>query len=70
MSRQYLIKLLEQNEIPHHSVGTHRRLYARDVFAYKAIRDTARRKTLDDLARKEHDEGIYDRMPDDPKPEQ
>jgi hypothetical protein len=46
-------------------VGTHRRLYARDVLAYKAKRDTSRSKTLDDLARKEADQGTYDKVPDD-----
>jgi excisionase family DNA binding protein len=70
MSRQFLIGLLEKNEIPYHMVGTHRRLYARDVLAYKAKRDTARRKTLDDLARAEYEEGLYDRVPDDPNPGQ
>jgi excisionase family DNA binding protein len=75
VSRQHLIDLVEKHQIPHHMVGTHRRLYARDVLAYKAKRDAARRKTLDDLARAEHDEGIYDlmpkpgRVPDDTKPE-
>ena len=70
VSRQFLIGLLEKNEIPYHMVGTHRRLYARDVLAYKAKRDTARRKTLDDLGRAEYEEGIYDKMPDDPNPGQ
>ena len=70
VSRQHLIGLLNQQEIAHHMVGTHRRMYARDVLAYKAKRDAARRKTLDDLARAEHLEGTYDRMPDDPEPEQ
>jgi excisionase family DNA binding protein len=65
MSRQFLIGLLESNEIPYRKVGTHRRLYARDVLAYRAKRDTARRKTLDDLARAEYKEGLYDRAPDD-----
>ena len=65
MSRQYLVGLLEKNVIPFHKVGTHRRLYARDVLAYKVKRDADRRKTLDDLARKEYDEGVYDQMPDD-----
>jgi excisionase family DNA binding protein len=60
MSRQFLIGLLGKNEIPYRMVGTHRRLYARDVLAYKAKRDTARRKTLDDLARLEQEEGLYD----------
>lgn len=66
MSRQFFVNLLTKGEIPFVKVGTHRRIYARDVLAYKAKRDAARRKILDDLARAEHDEGIYDRMPDDP----
>ena len=65
ISRQFLVTLLEKNEIAYHKVGTHRRLYARDVLAYKSKRDTARRKNLDDLARAEHEEGIYNRVPDD-----
>jgi excisionase family DNA binding protein len=63
VSRQFLIQLLESNQIPFHMVGTHRRVYARDVLAFKAHRDSARRKTLDDLARHEMDEGLYDRVP-------
>ena len=66
VSRQFLVELLKKEEIPFHMVGTHRRMYARDVLAYKVKRDTARRKGLDDLARAEYDEGLYDRVvPDD-----
>jgi excisionase family DNA binding protein len=64
-SRQFLIQLLEKGEIPFHMVGTHRRLYVRDVLAYKVKRDTARRKTLDDMARREFEKGDYDKVPDD-----
>lgn len=70
VSRTHLIGLLEKNEIPFHKVGTHRRMLVRDVLAYKAKRDIGRRKTLDDLARSEYEEGIYDRMPDDTEPKQ
>ena len=70
MSRQFFVNLLEKGEIPFIKVGTHRRTYARDVLAYKAKRDAARRKALDDLARAEYDEGIYDKLPDDFNPGQ
>jgi excisionase family DNA binding protein len=70
ISRQFLIGLLEKKEMPCHMVGTHRRLYARDVLAYKAKRDTARTQTLDDLALAEAEEGICDRVHDDFKPGQ
>jgi len=65
MSRQFLVELLKKGNIPFHMVGTHRRMYARDVLAYKAKRDMSRRKILDDLARAELAEGLYDQVPDD-----
>jgi excisionase family DNA binding protein len=65
VSRQFLIGQLEKGEIPFHMVGTHRRLYARDVLAYKLQRDGKRRRILDDLTRAEAEEGLYDREPAD-----
>jgi len=65
VSRQFLIKLLERDEIPHLMVGTHRRIYARDLLAYKAKRDSKRRQILDDLTRAEAEEGLYDLEPAD-----
>jgi excisionase family DNA binding protein len=70
MSRQFLVRLLEKGEIPFHKVGTHRRIYARDVMAYKAKRDLSRRKNLDDLARAEYADGSYGQIPDDFNAEQ
>lgn len=63
VSRQFLIKLLERGDIPHHMVGTHRRIYVRDLLSYKAKRDSNRRKILDDLTRAEAEEGLYDLEP-------
>lgn len=63
VSRQFLIKLLERGDIPHHMVGTHRRIYVRDLLAYKAKRDSNRRKILDELTRAEAEEGLYDLEP-------
>lgn len=50
-------------------VGTHRRLYARDVLAFKAKRGTVHRKAFDDLARAEYGQGI-DMVPEDLNPGQ
>ena len=63
MSRQFLINLLEKGEISHYLVGTHRRIYARDLFQYKAARDTERHKLLSELAVAEAAEGIYEAAP-------
>jgi excisionase family DNA binding protein len=60
VSRQFLVNLLENGEIPCHMVGTHRRMYAEDLFRYKAQRDGRRHKEIRELARAEAKEGIYD----------
>ena len=70
MSRQFLIQEIQKNRIPYHMVGTHRRLYARDVLAYKSSRDAGRRKELDDLASEEYEDGLYTRGLNDPHPGQ
>ncbi|MCL4854477.1 MAG: excisionase family DNA-binding protein [Bryobacteraceae bacterium] len=63
VSRQFLVNLLERDEIPYHMVGTHRRIYVRDLLAYKAKRDSKRRQVLDELTRAEADDGLYDLEP-------
>lgn len=49
VSRQHLVDLLEDRKIPFHKVGSHRRIYFRDLMEYADHRDRSRRKTLDDL---------------------
>lgn len=39
LSRTYVVRLIDEGKIPAHRVGTHRRLSASDVLAYKARRD-------------------------------
>jgi excisionase family DNA binding protein len=60
VSRQHLVNLLEDETIPYHKVGTHRRVYFRDLVAYERERDTGRRKALDALADAVDDAGLYD----------
>lgn len=50
VSRPYLIKLLEQEVLPHQKVGRHRRVRAEDLFAYKKKRDSDRAGALAALA--------------------
>jgi excisionase family DNA binding protein len=63
VSRQFLVNLLEKGDIPYHMVGTHRRIYAQDLFQYKTQRDKRRHKIIRELAQAEAKEGIYDREP-------
>lgn len=49
VSRPFLVKLLESNEIEFHKVGTHRRIYAKDLIDYKIKIDNNRKNTLDEL---------------------
>lgn len=51
VSRPHLVKLIENKEIPYHKVGTHRRIRAQDVFAYRRRRDKTRNDALTRLAR-------------------
>lgn len=50
VSRPFLVKLLEAGEIPYEMVGTHRRLRAEDVFAYRKAQERRSRRALADLS--------------------
>ena len=45
----YLIKLLETGKLPFTKTGRHRRIEAKDVFAFKRHRDAERDKRLDQI---------------------
>ena len=60
VSRQHLVDLLEGGEIPFHRVGTHRRVYFKDLLTYEHSRDSKRRKSLDEMMTEVDDAGLYD----------
>lgn len=60
VSRPYLIKLLEADEIPYHKVGRHRRVRMEDVLTYKKNIDSAREAILDQMVAEAEELGLYD----------
>ena len=50
VSRPFLVSLITNGEMACHMVGTHRRVYARDVLVYKAARDNDGEAAMEALA--------------------
>ncbi len=59
VSRQYLVRIVDAGELPAVKVGSHRRLRAADVVAFKAVRDAKRRSALDRLTALSEELGGY-----------
>jgi len=59
-SRPHLVKLLEAGVIPFQKVGHHRRIMLKDVLTFQKKRDVGRRAALNELARAEFEEGMYE----------
>lgn len=55
VSRPHLIKLLQEDKLPHHKVGTHRRISLRDLEAYRQLRAAEASAALDELAQQAQD---------------
>lgn len=49
VSRPYLVKLLDGGKIPFHKVGTHRRVFYRDLVQFRNQINTDRLKALEEL---------------------
>lgn len=60
VSRPFLVRLLEEDKLPFHMAGSHRRVYMKDVVAYKAQRDKQRHASIVRMARMEKKAGTYD----------
>jgi excisionase family DNA binding protein len=60
VSRPYLVKLLEEGQIPFNKVGTHRRIRFSDLMDYKKQRDAQRTHSLSELTQISQEYGLYD----------
>jgi excisionase family DNA binding protein len=60
VSRQYLVRLLDDGRIPFTKTGKHRRVRVEDVLAFKERRDRERKAGLDELTRIGEELGGYD----------
>ena len=50
VSRPHVVALVERGELAHHKAGTHRRIYFKDVLAYRKHRLTQGKMALNTLA--------------------
>lgn len=60
VSRPFLVRLLEENKVPFHMVGSHRRVYLVDLLTYKSKRDRARHDAIRRLALDDVEAGTDD----------
>jgi excisionase family DNA binding protein len=60
VSRQYLVRLLDERRIPFRKTGKHRRLRIEDVLMFKEKRDKDRRAGLRELSQMTQELGGYD----------
>ena len=60
VSRPFLIRLLEQGELPHTFAGSHRRVKLSDVLAYRDKRSARRSELLDVMLREAQEDEVFD----------
>lgn len=60
VSRPYLVGLLDRGALPHHKVGTHRRVYFRDLQDYKRVSHEQALQALAEMTAEAQKLGLYD----------
>lgn len=60
VSRQHLVRVLENGDIPFHKAGSHRRVIFKDLLVYDEARNKKRAEALRKLSKKVSDEDLYD----------
>jgi excisionase family DNA binding protein len=58
VSRPYVVRLLDEGQIPFYRVGTHRRVLLKDVMAYREQHYRARSTVLDQMAAIDQELGL------------
>lgn len=58
VSRPYVVGLLERGELPHHKVGTHRRVRFSDLMAYREAQLRKSKASLAELAKLDQEPGL------------
>jgi excisionase family DNA binding protein len=61
VSRPYLFRLLDHEDIPSTGSGEHRHIALADLLGYKQRRDARRREALRELTQMSQEFGLYDR---------
>lgn len=62
VSRPFMVRLLEEGRLPFHMVGSHRRVYLKDLLVYQKRRDAERHDAINRMARMELEAGTYDKV--------
>lgn len=60
VSRPYIVKLLQNNEIPYRKVGTHRKILIKDLIEYKIKSSANRKAKLSELVNLTQELELYD----------
>jgi excisionase family DNA binding protein len=60
VSRQFLVRLLDEGKIPFHRAGTHRRVYLSDLTSFRNDRDRRRHSAISQMAQQAVKDGLYD----------
>jgi len=62
VSRQHLVRLIDGGKIPFHHVGTHRRVFFKDLVAFQRDRSRTRKAVLDQMTEDLVQADVYDRF--------
>ena len=62
VSRPYVVKLIDNGELPAHRVGRHRRVRADDLERYLAVERAQGKEAFDELVRLSDEMGLYQEL--------